>query len=95
MLTTDQIGPIEPGTIALIKPDEWFYGPDGHAYTAVYGPVFAIKAELVLGFKPKNSADWFLQVGEGDKAVLLAGCRIHYAGLFSKCPPSSDIYDAR
>jgi hypothetical protein len=95
MLTTDDIGPIQSGTIALVKPDEWFYGPDGRAYTAAYGPITAIKAEQVLGFKPKNSADWFLQVGYEDKAVLLAGCRVHYAGLFAKCPPSSEIYDAR
>jgi hypothetical protein len=87
---------IKPGTHALIRTDEWFYGADGRTYTAAYGPVFVIKAEDALGFKPKNSADWFLQVGDAEsgEAVLIAGCRIHYVGLFPVCPNGADIYDA-
>ena len=28
------------------------------------------------------------------EAVLIAGCRIHYVGLFPVCPNGADIYDA-
>lgn len=95
MTILSNVAELPRGTVALVKPDDWFYGADGRSYAAAYGPIFALKAEDVLGFKPKNSADWFLQVGEGARAVLIAGCKIHYAGLFDSCPASAEIYDAR
>jgi len=80
----------------LVGFDDWFTAPDGGQYQGAYGPVTILRAEDLLGFKPKGSADWFAQVGYGDKAVLLAGCRIHTASptqTFKGAP--GKIYDAR
>jgi hypothetical protein len=82
------------GTVLLVKADEWFYGPDGKSYFAAHGPVSIFQAEEVLGFVPKNSANWFARVGRGDGAVLIAGCKIHYIGVFENCPRHADVYMA-
>lgn len=86
---------IKPGHVALVKSDDWFYGADGREYHAAYGPCYILRAEDLMGFKPKNSGDWFVQVGSGEKSVLLAGCRVHYVGLFPDIPKNNNIYDAR
>lgn len=85
---------IEPGMLALVTTDEWFFAPDGQEYRGAFGPCHIVKAEDLMGFRPKNSADWFLQVGYGDKAVLLAGCRVHYAAMATAMPKVRAIYDA-
>lgn len=86
---------IDPGRVLTVNFDDWFWAPDGQQYWCAYGPVFVHKAEDVLGFKPKGSADWYLQVGEGERAVLLAGCRIHSAMLMTTKPLGTHVYDAR
>lgn len=93
----------KPGDVALIQADDDFMAPDGHWYRAAIGPVTLIRAKDVLGFEPRNSANWFAQIGFEGKAVLIAGCRIHYAIPFpqsgSSAVPSAGIlrnaWDAR
>lgn len=85
---------IVPGTVALIKPDSWFYGPDGKIYEAVYGPCYVIEAKDLLGLKPSQSANWYLQVGDGDNKFIFAGCQVHYAAIFPACPRTATVIDA-
>jgi hypothetical protein len=63
----------------LITTSDWFFGPDGEQYKAVYGPASLCKAKDLLGFVPRRSADWFVSVGTHDKHIHIAGCQIHYA----------------
>lgn len=70
---------IEKGKNYLVTPDNWFYGPDGHQYRAVYGPAEVITAMQGLGFNPVRSTNWYVRVGTDKEHVLIAGCQIHYA----------------
>jgi hypothetical protein len=63
----------------LINCDDWFVGPDGEMYSAVWGYCKVMQTKDTLGFNPARSANWFVQVGTGEGAVVIAGCRIHYA----------------
>lgn len=80
---------IDRGENYLVTTDGWFYGPDGETYRAAWGVAQMFKTEDALGFTPSRpSTNWFLQIGNGDKSILIAGCQIHY---FVKCkgkPPS-------
>ncbi len=69
----------KPGDTALIQADDDFVAPDSNWYRCAVGPVTFIQAKALLGFEPRQSANWFAQVGYGNRAVLIAGCRIHYA----------------
>lgn len=85
----------KPGDLAFIHCDDWFTAPDGSRRCGAYGPATILRAQDLLGFRPRNSADWFVQIGFGARAVLIAGCRIHYAIPFpSGCPRNPDIWDA-
>ena len=75
--------------------DEWFFAPDGQQYRVAFGPCFVTKARELFGFEPKNSANWYVRVGADDKAVLLAGCRVHAVQLTQIKPAGSHVYDAR
>lgn len=90
----DILKPEEWGN-TLIQADDWFFGPDGEQYRAVYGTVSIVKAEDLLGLKPHNSANWFAIVGPPGKQIIIAGCRIHYAchapGI--KPPARKDLLD--
>ena len=70
----------------LITTDDWFRGPDGEQYKAVWGKAVIIQAKDALGFNPTRSTNWFVVVGEGDRSVFIAGCQIHYAVLCEKPP---------
>lgn len=71
---------IKDGETYVITSNEWFYGSDGFQYRAAYGKCTIVKAEDALGFTPQRpSTNWFLQIGEGDRQVIIAGCQIHYA----------------
>lgn len=65
------------GSKVLITTDNWFYGPDGVQYRAVFGTVKGVfTAEETLGVKTNaRSTNWYVQVG----CMTLAGCQIHYA----------------
>ena len=82
-----------PGTELFIQADDWFFGPDGREHRGAYGPVHIVDAEKVLGFKPKNSAQWFACIGDpdGGDCVFIAGCRIHYVGTYK--PANTHILD--
>lgn len=68
---------IAVGEKALITVDNWFYGPDGRQYRAVFGTVKAVRtAEDSLGVRPNGkSTNWYLEIGN----MTIAGCQIHYA----------------
>lgn len=85
---------IAPGTLAAVTFDDWFFAADGQNYRVAFGPVTIIDAKEVLGLAPKNSANWYAQVGFGDGAVLLAGCRIHSAIITRTKPSGVHVYDA-
>ena len=63
----------------LITTDGWFYAPDGHPYRAAWGKATIIPAKDMLGFNPTRSTNWYARIGEGDKSVIIAGCKIHFA----------------
>ncbi len=71
------------GEKALITVDNWFYGPDGRQYRAVFGTVKAVRtAEDSLGVKPNGkSTNWYLEIGK----MTLAGCQVHYALRTDSC----------
>ncbi|HBH48687.1 MAG TPA: hypothetical protein DDX98_08600 [Bacteroidales bacterium] len=68
----------------LVTTNDWFYGPDGSQYKAVWGRVEILKDET-LGIKnERGHANWFVAVGRGESSrAIIAGCQIHYA---VECP---------
>ena len=68
---------IEIGQKALITTDNWFHGPDGRSYRAVFGTVKAVLgSEQTLGVRTNaKSTNWYVETG----TLTLAGCQIHYA----------------
>lgn len=70
---------IKNGNKYLITTNNWFYGPDGNQYRAVYGSCQVVTAKDELGFEPRHSTNWFVRVGSGEGSVIVAGCQIHYA----------------
>lgn len=77
----------------LVTTDNWFYAPDGMQYKAAWGNVKVVGDE-VLGIKTnRNSSNWFLQVGNGDDHVLIAGCQIHYAVKCENRPHTGTVLD--
>lgn len=74
----------------LITTDSWFTAPDGKEYKAVWGECEVISTKEALGFDPnRNSANWFVKVGNKNKHILVAGCQIHYA-IKSEENPNQD-----
>lgn len=67
----------------LITTNEWFYGPDGQSYKAVWVNVEICKSEDLLGIKPHNYSNWFAVV---DNGIVIAGCWIHYAVVCENKP---------
>jgi hypothetical protein len=70
--------------------DYWFSAPDGLDYRLVWGRGYYLEAKKLFGFDPKAGANFFVQVGEGDGSILIAGCRVHYA-VRSDHPPKNLI----
>lgn len=62
----------------LVTSDNWFETPGGQ-FKSVVGPMRIVKADDVMGFVPKGSANWFVIVGdlEGEH-VVIAGCQVHH-----------------
>jgi hypothetical protein len=65
------------GSKVLLTVDNWFFGPDGQSYRAVWGTVKAIRQDSdVLGLKTNaRSTNWYIEIGN----MIVAGCQIHYA----------------
>jgi hypothetical protein len=78
-------------TPILVQLDDHFYAKDGNAYRCLWGRVRLHKAKDVVGFDPKNSANWFLEVGSSPDTVMVMGCRIHYAQLCPDAPLGTHI----
>ena len=79
------------GEMLLISTDDWFYGKDGNLYKGAWGFCKIVEAKEIFGFKPTGNANWYMQVGTGNDAVVIAGCRIHYAQICHKKPPAKDV----
>lgn len=78
---------IKQGEKYIVTSDNWFLAPDGQEYRAAYGVCHLLKMEDVFGFTPQRpSTNWFMQVGEGDNMVMIAGCQIHYVVKCDKKP---------
>lgn len=75
---------------ALVICDDWFTAPDGGDYKMTWGTTRCHEAKRLFGFDPKAGANFFLLVGEGDGAMLIAGCRVHYA-FASDAPPPAQL----
>lgn len=80
-------GTLPPGTKVLVTTDNWFYGPDGKEYRAVYGTLVGVFTdESTLGVKTNSrSTNWYAQIG----GCVVAGCQIHYAVIAGDAPPAS------
>ena len=77
----------------LITTDNWFYGPNGKTYRAVWGKV-AILQDDFLGIKTnRNSTNWYARVGSKEKHVIIAGCQIHYAVAMKDRPSEESVQD--
>lgn len=70
---------IEQNKNYLITTDGWFFGADGEAYRAVWGKCKIVKTIDAMGFEPERSTNWYVQVGEGEGSIIVAGCQLHYA----------------
>ena len=89
---TDTI--IEIATIVtdkyLITTDSWFFAPDGNHYKSAWGNVIILGDDM-LGIKTNaRSANWYAQIGDNKRGVIIAGCQIHYA---VRCPEKPNVKD--
>lgn len=90
MLNLNQIR--TDGEYLLVNTDDWFLAKDGNNYKAVWGKCKIVEAKDIFGFKPTNGTNWYLQVGDGENAIFIAGCRIHYAQICLQRPMAKDAY---
>lgn len=79
------------GERLLISTDDWFCAPDGQKYRAAWGLCRVLGAEDILGFSPKQSTNWVMQVGTGRDSLFILGCRIHHVQLCPDRPLGSDV----
>lgn len=85
---------IQEGDNILVTTDNWFYAPDGRKYRAAGGKMKVHEDSDILGVKTnRNSTDWYLTLGEGGGAILVAGCQVHYAVVCPDQPSTEDVID--
>lgn len=78
----------------LITTDAWFLAPNGIKYKGAWGEV-KILEDNFLGIKTnRNSTNWFAQVGDDQKGIIIAGCQIHYAVRCEEPPFSGEVNDS-
>lgn len=71
---------IDQGKMYLITTSEWFVGPDGDNYRAVYGKATAKEVKDEMGFKPNaRNANWYVKVEGDSQHMVIAGCQVKYA----------------
>lgn len=80
------------GEFLLIETDDWFNAPDGMKYKSIWGKCKVHDAKDILGFKPSQSTNWYMQIGDNENAMIVAGCRIHYAQVCLEQPKGNDTY---
>jgi hypothetical protein len=82
----------EIGKRYLITTSNWFYGPDGNSYTAVFGTLKGIhddKAALGVSTN-RHSTNWYIEIGD----TTVAGCQVFYAIKCDTCstePPIREV----
>jgi hypothetical protein len=86
-----QFEALKSGVRMLVKTDDWFPTKNGQSYQAVWGLCRVIAAKTILGFEPRNSANWALIIGTGDDAVFVSGCRVHYAQVCEDRPMGNSV----
>lgn len=75
------------GKNVLVTCDNWFYAPDGKQYRAAWGTVSVFSDQETLGIKTNNkSTNWYLQIGKGERQIVIAGCQVKYAVLCNIIP---------
>ena len=74
------------GARCVVTTDDFFVDKDGNQFRAVWGLCKIHEGKKVLGFDPKGSASWVMQVGTGEGALFIMGCRIHYLQVCDKQP---------
>ena len=78
----------------LITTDNWFYGPDGKHYKAVWGNCKVFEDNKVLGIKTNiRATNWYVKVGSEENHIIVAGCQIHYAIRCDKKPETGVVQD--
>jgi hypothetical protein len=79
------------GQKVLITTLNWFVGPDGKHYKAVWGTLKGIhEAGKTLGFIPNRAhANWFLEVG----SMTIMGCQATYVQLHNDKPNTERVQD--
>lgn len=75
------------GEYYLITCDSYFIANDGEEYRAVWGKCTIYESKEKFGFVPARPyANWVVEVGKGEKSVIMAGCQVHYAVQCKKRP---------
>jgi hypothetical protein len=71
------------GNKYLISTDDWFYGPDGQQYKAVFGTVTGVRSdEEALGIKTnRHATNWYIEIGN----MIIVGCQVHYVTRTDRC----------
>lgn len=83
------------GEYMLITCDNFFTHSDGQQYQAIWGLCRVRTAKTVLGFDPRSSTNWLMQIGDGKHALFIMGCRIHYAMICPDEPTGQNILRIR
>ena len=47
---------------------------------------------MLWGFVPRHSVNWIWVVGEGEKAVMVMGCRVNYICVCKTKPSSKNTF---
>lgn len=80
---------LDQGRPSIVTADNWFKAWDGNTYKFAFGPTYYFKAKELMGFVPKESANWFVIVGDvknesHGRQQIIAGCQVHYANIVSE-----------
>lgn len=74
------------GEHLLVTFNNWMYAKDGQQYKSAWGKCRMLRSKDVFNFDPKNSTNWFMQIGENEDTIWVMGCQIHYVQLCESKP---------
>ncbi len=81
------------GVSMLINLHNWFTAKDGNLYKQIWGTCRIIASKQILGFEPRQTANWVLQMGTDKKdTVFILGCQVVYAQLCPEKPKMGSCY---
>jgi hypothetical protein len=84
------------GKNVLLTTNNWFYAPDGRLYRSVWGKISLKSDAETLGIKTNmRSTNWYAVIGSDEKALIVAGCQIHYVCLCNQKPNTDLIQELR